>query len=171
MDEKARRNSQERSAGELDDERDRDELRDRYYGLLQELRVLLPGVQILVAFLLTVPFAQRFDTLDQLGRDLYGLALVSGILAVVAFATPTVLHRMGRRQARSERLQWAIRATRIGLALFAGTLLIALALVSRAVFGDTTAIIATAVVGGAIIMAWLVLPSSLGMHTGGAYDD
>ena len=44
----------------LDDERDRAKLRDRYYGLLQELRVVLPSVQVLVAFLLTVPFGQRF---------------------------------------------------------------------------------------------------------------
>src|SRR3954471_12826223 len=112
MDEKARRNSQERSAGELDDERDRDELRNRYYGLLQELRVLLPGVQILVAFLLTVPFATGFDQLDETGRGLYGIALVSGMLAVVAFTTPTVMHRIGERSARSARLVRSIAITR-----------------------------------------------------------
>ena len=48
------------SANDLDDELDRDELRQRYYGLLQEVRVLLPGVQILVAFLLTIPFDCAF---------------------------------------------------------------------------------------------------------------
>ncbi len=55
----------DRPTGELDDEQDRDELRRRYYGLLQELRVLLPGVQILVAFLLTAPFASGFAQLDE----------------------------------------------------------------------------------------------------------
>jgi Family of unknown function (DUF6328) len=45
---------------DLDDVADREELRQRYYGLLQELRVVLPGVQVLLAFLLTAPFAQRF---------------------------------------------------------------------------------------------------------------
>ena len=53
-------------AAELDDDRDRDELRSRYGMLLQELRVLLPGVQLLVAFLLTAPFAQGFERVDDL---------------------------------------------------------------------------------------------------------
>ncbi len=171
MDEISRQESQERPARDLDDERDRDELRDRYYGLLQELRVLLPGVQILVAFLLTVPFAQGFDSLDDLGRALYGIALTTGVLAVVAFTTPTVLHRLGHRQARSQRLQWAIRTTRAGLALLAATLLVALALVTRAVFGDTTAILVTIGVSAAIVALWLVLPLSLEMHTGSPGGD
>src|SRR6476469_6771134 len=75
----------DRPAAQLDDEADRDELRERYYGLLQELRVLLPGVQILVAFLLTAPFANRFSKLDPMGRRLYGVALMTGLVAIVAF--------------------------------------------------------------------------------------
>ena len=47
---------------------DREELRTRYQMLLQELRVVLPGVQVLMAFLQTAPFAQRFGDLDDLGR-------------------------------------------------------------------------------------------------------
>ncbi len=53
---------EDRPASELDDRADREELRERYYGLLQELRVILPGVQVLVAFLLTVPFASRSES-------------------------------------------------------------------------------------------------------------
>jgi hypothetical protein len=92
---------------ELDDERDRDELRRRYYGLLQELRVVLPGVQVLLAFLLTVPFARRFSELDDPGRGLFAVALVGAASSVVCFVAPTVLHRVGHRQARRERLEWA----------------------------------------------------------------
>lgn len=58
----------DRTLAELDNERDRVELRSRYYGLLQELRVVLPGVQVFLAFLLTVPFTQRFDDVDDRGR-------------------------------------------------------------------------------------------------------
>ncbi len=54
-------------AQDLDDMADRDVLRNRYEVLLQELRASLPGVQILSAFLLTAPFSQRFDELDDLG--------------------------------------------------------------------------------------------------------
>src|SRR3954452_24783565 len=92
----------DRSAAELDDEADREELRRRYYGLLQELRVLLPGVQILVAFLLTAPFAARFAELDQLEKGLYGVALAAGILAIIVFAAPIAMHRVGDRQSRVE---------------------------------------------------------------------
>ena len=148
----------DRSASELDDELDRDELHDRYYGLLQELRVLLPGVQILVAFLFTVPFADGFDQLDTAGRDLYAVALISGILAVIAFTTPTVFHRVGHRQARSLRLQWGIRATRAGLVLLAIALVAALTLVARVVLDVTLAWIAVGIVVVAILAMWVALP-------------
>src|SRR3954449_11271769 len=92
--------SDDRSLDELDDERDRDELRRRYYGLLQELRVLLPGVQILVAFLLTAPFAAAFKNLDEVGQYLYGISLGAGMLAVIFFVAPTVFHRVGPRRSR-----------------------------------------------------------------------
>lgn len=148
----------DRPASELDDIEDRQELHDRYYGLLQELRVLLPGVQILVAFLFTVPFASGFDELDAAGRDIYGVALVSGILAVIAFATPTVFHRVGARRSRSVRLQWGIRTTRAGLALLAISLVAALIVVVRVVLVVPLAIASVAIVVVALVGLWLVLP-------------
>ena len=80
-------------AGKLDDQQDRAELRERYYGLLQELRVLLPGVQVLVAFMLAVPFAQRFSALDPAATAVFGSALVASVLSVVSLMTPISLHR------------------------------------------------------------------------------
>ena len=74
----------------LDDRLDRSELRDRYYGLLQELRVVLPGVQVLVAFLLTAPFSARFADLDDVGVAAYLVALVSAVLATICRVAPTV---------------------------------------------------------------------------------
>ena len=120
----------DRPAALLDDERDRDELRRRYYGLMQELRVLLPGVQILVAVLLTAPFAARFTALDATGRGLYAIALGAGSLSVISFATPTVIHRVGDRRARSSRLRWSVRSFRIGLACFGVSLVSALTVVA-----------------------------------------
>ena len=86
---------------------------------MQELRIVLPGVQVLVAFLLTVPFAQGFAEVDDVGRALFGAALVAAILSVVAFMTPTAMHRFGDRTARGERLQISIVMTRVGLLLLA----------------------------------------------------
>ncbi len=109
----------DRPPEELDDEADRPELRRRYYGLLQELRVLLPGVQVLVAFLLTAPFASGFDGLDALEKRAYCVALLSGMLAIVFFVAPTAFHRLGRRQSRAKRLVWSIRMMRAGLVFMA----------------------------------------------------
>src|SRR3954447_7105997 len=68
-------------AGALDDENDRTEIRNRYHGLLQELRVVVTGAQVLLAFLLTVPFAQGFARLDESERAWFGAALVSATLS------------------------------------------------------------------------------------------
>jgi len=152
------RRDDDRPASELDDELDREELHDRYYGLLQELRVLLPGVQILVAFLFTVPFASGFDQLDAAGRDLYGIALISGLLAVVAFTTPTAFHRVGSRRSRSLRLQWGIRTTRAGLVLLAVSLVSALIVVARVVLDAPLAIAAVTIVVAALLGLWVALP-------------
>jgi hypothetical protein len=159
----------DRSASELDDELDRDEIRLRYYNLMQELRVLLPGVQILVAFLLTAPFAARFAELDRTGRALYGVAMGAGTVSIISFATPTAIHRVGRRRSRSSRLVWSIRLLRIGLTFFGVSLTSALTVVTRLVSGDA----ASWLVGGAclalVVIAWIVLPYVAGRDRDG-YD-
>lgn len=148
----------ERSASELDDRRDRRELRDRYYGLLQELRVMLPGVQVLVAFLLTVPFSERFEDLDATGRVAYLVALVSSLLATVCFLTPTAYHRAGGRTNRSARLTWALRATRAGLVAMAVSLTSATYGVTRFVFGSDTAWWVAVGLVVALGSCWVALP-------------
>ncbi len=145
-------------ADQLDDERDRDELRNRYYGLMQELRIVLPGVQVLVAFLLTVPFAQGFAEVDDVGRALFGAALVAAILSVVAFMTPTAMHRFGDRTARGERLQISIVMTRVGLLLLAVALTLSLAVVSRFLYDGIVTVLLVTVVVVAVVALWIVTP-------------
>jgi hypothetical protein len=142
----------------LDDRRDRDELRDRYYGLLQELRVVLPGVQVLMAFLLTAPFSSRFDDLDALGVSLYLVALVSSTAATICCVAPTVYHRAGARTSRSARLSWAIRLTRAGFVLLAIALMSSVICVSRFVRGAGTAAWIAAVLGALLVASWVALP-------------
>ena len=148
----------DRSLRDLDDVRDRAELRTRYYGLLQELRVIIPGVQVLLAFLLTAPFAQRFEDLDQRGRRLYAVALLTALAAVISLLAPTVIHRLGDRRARRARLQWSIRLMVLGLAALSVSLLSATWCVSRLVWGPETG--AAAALGGAALIAvlWVALP-------------
>jgi hypothetical protein len=148
----------DRSPRELDDELDRDELRRRYYGLLQELRVLLPGTQVLVAFLFTVPFNDRFTAVDRFGQQLFGLALGAGVLAIVSFIAPTAFHRLGHRRTRSARLRWSIGLLRVGLVLLATSLVASLAVVLRFVFGPGTALVGVAIVSTSLVLLWLLLP-------------
>jgi hypothetical protein len=145
-------------AERLDDDRDRDELRRRYYGLMQELRVVLPGVQLLVGFLLTVPFNQRFSELDEFGRRLWGFALACGLLSVVAFVTPAAMHRFGERTARSERLEAGILFSRAGLIFLAMTLLASTAVVTRFIFGTAGTWAIVVIVAVAMVACWFAWP-------------
>jgi MFS family permease len=145
-------------ATELDDEADQAELRQRYYGLLQELRVVLPGVQVLMAFLLTAPFARRFDELDDAGRDAYLVALVSTLGSIICLLGPTVFHRVGERTARAARLIWGVRLQKIGVVMLAIALTSATWCVVRLVYGASTAAVVAAVAVALLLALWLVLP-------------
>ncbi len=62
--------------------------------LLQELRIALPGVQILFAFLLTVPFAQGFTRVTAFQRDLFFAVLLTTAASTACFIAPTATHRL-----------------------------------------------------------------------------
>ena len=148
----------DRSVTELDDERDREELRTRYYGLLQELRVLLPGTQVLVAFLFTVPFNNRFTELSVWDQRLYGVALAAGVLGIIMLIAPTAFHRLGPRRSRAARLLWSVRAARAGLGFLGVSLVSSLSVVTDMVFGTTAAVVVGAVAVVVLLIVWLALP-------------
>jgi hypothetical protein len=116
---------------------------------------------VLVAFMLTTPFSQRFSELDALGRNLFCVALVAGILSVTCFLTPIALHRYGPRTARGERLQASIIVTRFGLALLAVSMIVALAVVARFLFGGATTVLIVAATLVATVGLWVILPLTL----------
>jgi MFS family permease len=149
-------------ADQLDDEADKEELRQRYYGLLQEMRVVLPGVQVLVAFLLTAPFAGRFEEVDGAGRAAFAVATISAMVAVGCLLTPAVFHRVGDRTRRSVRLTWGIRLSKVGIGCLAVALLAALWCVSRFVYGGGWATAVTAAMAAAFVSMWVVLPLRVG---------
>ena len=66
--------------------------------LLNELRVALPGVQVLFAFLLTVPFTQRFATLTETQEDVYYVALLATAASALLLIAPSAHHRINFRQ-------------------------------------------------------------------------
>jgi len=109
--------------GMTGDEGDRDESpderRDReLIELLNELRVTLPGVQVLLAFMLTIPFAQRFNTLSGLQKDTFIVAFLTVTCSTILLMTPTAYHRMRWRRREKERLlQTSNRLALVGIAL------------------------------------------------------
>ena len=165
--------SADAGADRLDDHDDREELRTRYFALLQENRVLLPGVQILVAFLVTVPFNGRFVELDQVGEVLWAMSLTAGCLAIVCLMTPIAFHRVGDRRRRSSRLVWAIRTQRGGIVMFAASLLGSVVFVLRFVSGAGAAAGVAAVVVLSMMWLWLAVPlrDAAGTDVHGSSDD
>jgi hypothetical protein len=127
--------------------------------LLQELRVALPGVQVLFAFLLTVPFTQRFDTLSDFDEKLYYGVLICVALATVMLVAPTAGHRiLFRRQQKEYIVTIANRLSLVGLLLLAFAMCGAIALISDFLFGAATAVISTVVMAAAFVGFWYLGP-------------
>ena len=141
-------------------EEDRRETEIRHMNeLLQELRVILPGVQVTFAFLLTVAFMEPFSEASWFQRSVYFTALVSTGVATAFFIAPTVQHRILWRQGE--------RPLRLKIGnglLIAGTIFLAVAmncvifLVADVVYGRVSAIIATAVMVAVFVGVWYLLP-------------
>lgn len=140
------------------DPTDDPETRERYRELLEELRTVLPGVQVLFAFLLTAPFSARFTELDEFGRDLYTVGLVGTALAMVVFLAPASYHRIAPRRERAARLATAIRMTVAGMLILAGSVTTIVFAVLRFIFGGGVPTIVTSVLAGAIVVLWYVVP-------------
>jgi hypothetical protein len=127
--------------------------------LLQELRVALPGVQVLFAFLLTVPFTQRFKELSNFEEKLYFGVLICVALATVLLVAPTAGHRILFRYQQKEYLVTvANNLSLVGLLLLALAMSGAIALISSFLFGSTTAIISSAVMTIAFAGFWYAGP-------------
>ena len=97
---------------------------------LQEVRIALAGVQILFAFLLTLPFQQRFETLTGFQRNIYLVTLVAAAVSVVLFTAPVAAHRVLFREGVKDFIvRYASRLTATGLftlvvAVIGGTVLV-----------------------------------------------
>lgn len=140
---------------------DRDEeLRERYRELLEELRTIIPGVTVLLAFLLTAPFSSRFSDLDDLGRDTYAAAVLGVAVAVIVFWTPAAFHRLTEHHEREMRLRMSVKAVVFGMATLAVSLAAAVFVVVRFVFGSTTTgAVFAGIPSALVLLLWYVLPT------------
>jgi hypothetical protein len=144
-----------------DDHREEEERkRDRQMlELLNELRVALPGVQILFAFLLTVPFSARFDKLTTFQLDVYYLTLIATALSATCLIAPSAAHRL--RFHKGERAWLVESANRM---MIAGLLFLALALggsvllITDVMFDGARVWIYTGAVAACIVGLWFLRP-------------
>jgi Family of unknown function (DUF6328) len=127
--------------------------------LLQELRVALPGVQVLFAFLLTVPFSQGFDGLTNFQKELYFGVLLATALTTALLIGPTAHHRMLFRMRDKEHLvRVSNRMTLAGLAVLALSLTGAVLLISDILFKTPLTIVFTAITAFILVALWGLLP-------------
>ena len=127
--------------------------------LLQELRVVLPGVQVLFAFLLTVPFSARFGEVSAVEQGVFFGTLVCTALSTGLLLAPSAHHRiLWRKQAREHRLRVANRLAIAGMVLLVFTMVGAMFLISAFLFSSTPAASATAVLTAFFVYVWFVMP-------------
>lgn len=142
------------------DERSLGKKRDReLIELLNELRVALPGVQVLFAFLLVTPFSSRWHDASRTQEAAYMVSLAATALGSALLMAPSAYHRLRWRERNKERmLRTSNRLAIAGLLCVAVAMTAAILLVAEEVVGSPAAWIAAAV--GAVIFAgaWFVMP-------------
>jgi uncharacterized protein involved in cysteine biosynthesis len=122
--------------------------------MLGELRVALPGVQVLFAFLLVVPFNQRFADVTSFQKGIYFVTLVFTTASAICLIAPSVHHRIEfRRQDKEHIIETGNRIVIVGLTMLAVAMTGAVLFVTDVLYGGAT----TAVVAGGAALAFGVL--------------
>jgi hypothetical protein len=148
----------------MDDDRRQDgDVDEQFRSLMEGLRTTLPGVQLIAAFLLTLPLYDRFEDLARQERVAYYLAFGSALVSSLLLMAPSSHQRVRAQRgsvARHSRhhLAVAVRLTIVGSVLFAVAITASAFLVSSLVLGTPAAILVTTVVGAVGAWSWFYLP-------------
>lgn len=148
------------TAHDHDGTEDEQERRNRQLDqLLQETRVVMPGVQVLFAFLLAVVFQQGFAQTTGFQKDVFLATILCSTAAALCFIAPAAWHRILFEQSDKRHIiKVANRFVICGVAFLAAAMTLALILVSDFVFGVTTATVVAAVAGVAFAWLWFLAP-------------
>ena len=142
------------------DETEHERLDRNLSELLQELRVALPGVQVLFAFLLTVPFQTGFQSPTSFQERVYFATLVCTAISAALLIAPTAYHRLLFRFQEKEQLVFtANKFAIVGIGFLALAMVGAIMLITDVVFGATATVIITSALAFALYSTvWYVLP-------------
>jgi Family of unknown function (DUF6328) len=139
--------------------RPREELDQEWGELIEENRLAMPGAQVLFAFLLVLPFQQRFEKLDDGQIGVYYAALLCAAAATVLLITPTAAHRIQWRQGDKEALLRLYTRTGIAATVFlAFGMTASVYLITDFLFGEPWTAVAVACLGGAFVWFWFGHP-------------
>jgi hypothetical protein len=133
---------------------------DRNLGeLLQELRVALPGVQVLFAFLLAVPFQQHFTSITPFEKHVYFATLLCTAISAALLISPSAYHRM---TFRFQQKRWLVfvanRLTIAGLAFLGLAMTGAIMLITDVLFGGLATVFFSAAALAMFVVLWFALP-------------
>jgi len=142
-------------------ERSKEDLDRELIELLNELRVALPGVQVLFAFLLAVPFASGWTRVTNLQRDVFFVAFIATAAASILLIAPSAYHRLRWREGDKEQmLQTSNRLAIWGTIFLAIGMTAVVFLISDILFKAWWAALTAALVGGGFAWFWYGLPLS-----------
>ena len=140
--------------------------------LLQGLRVVMPGVQVLLAFLLTAPFQQRFAQLPGSLRNAYFASIACATLATVLLIAPSTHHRLLFRTREKE---WLIRVGNQmalwGTVLLGASIVLALYVVTNVLFTSEQALLAAAAAIVVFAGVWYALPLARRSSSSGSDEE
>lgn len=129
--------------------------------MLNELRVALPGAQVMFAFLLVLPFQQRFENVGDLAGAVYFAGLASAAISIAFLIAPAAFHRINLRRGVDEKERMLFVNTKLTLV---GTVFLAIGmscsifLIADVLFGEAVAALAAAAMALLIGALWYVLP-------------
>ncbi|MFI5491722.1 DUF6328 family protein [Actinoplanes sp. NPDC051859] len=127
--------------------------------LLQELRVAQTGVQILFAFLLTLPFSSGFPNVTAFQKDTYVVALIAAAFATAMIISPVAFHRALFRQGRKpELVRYAHRMATGGLAFMLIAMVSSILLITDYLLNFWVALVLTAIAGAWFLTFWAAIP-------------
>jgi hypothetical protein len=127
--------------------------------MLQELRVLQQGSQILAGFLVLLPFSEGFTKIAPFEKWVYIVAFIAAIISLICFSAPAAQHRIARPL--QHRTKFKRSSTRI---IIGGTTALSVALISTTqlvlneVVGNEWSYIGTLLVGLLIAVIWWFMP-------------
>lgn len=140
-------------------DRSKEELDQEWGELVEEHRLAMPGVQVLFAFLLVLPFQSRFDQLTDNQEYVYYTALLCATAAIVLLITPTAAHRIRwRAQDKEALLRMSTRAAIAATVFIAAAMTASVYLITDVLFGEPATVIVSAVVAAAFVFFWYAFP-------------